>query len=315
MTCGYCCKKPDKGDCRGEVTGAHGHRPVMVRELLEVLELKAGFVVLDCTVGLGGHAAAVVGKISPGGKLVGIDWDDEALEAADGNLGCPREDVLLARANFVEAPEVLAEFGIKKVDRMYFDLGVSSMQLDSSERGFSFRKEGALDMRMDPSGGRTAADLVMHLSERELERVIRDYGEERWARSVARAIVRARERKPIRTTGELAEIVSRAVRRRPRRIHPATRTFQALRIEVNDELENLSRVLDQAPELLADGGIVAVISFHSLEDRIVKRYFKEKRQQGIYESISKKPLVPGREEMNENRRARSAKLRAARKEG
>jgi len=314
MTCSCCCSGRE-GDCSAGVGGGHGHRPVMVRELLASLELSPGLVVMDCTIGAGGHAAEVLAQIVPGGKLVGIDWDEEALRAAGSSLSCPREEVLLARANFADAPRVLAEFGIERVDRMYLDLGLSSMQVDSPDRGFSFRGDGMLDMRMDRSLERTASDVVMKLSEKELGRVIREYGEERYWRSVARAIVRSRDRRPIQTTGELAEIVSRAVRRRPRRIHAATRTFQALRIEVNGELENLSRALDHAPDLLSDRGIVSAISFHSLEDRIVKRDFREKKQQGIYASVSKKPVVPGAEEKGENPRSRSAKLRTARKEG
>ncbi len=286
---------------------------MMVGELVEALDLKPGLMVLDCSVGSGGHAAEVLPRILPGGRLVGIDWDEEALRVAEGKLSGPREEVLLARANFADAPEILAEFGIKKVDRMYYDLGLSSMQLDTPDRGFSFRSDGALDMRMDRSLRRTAADVVMKTSERELERVIREYGEERWARSVARAIVRTRQKKPIRTTGELAEIVSRAVRRRPRRIHPATRTFQALRIQVNSELEHLSRALERTPEFLSSGGVVAVISFHSLEDRIVKTDFRDKQRRGIYETVSKKPITPSADETRENPRARSAKLRVARK--
>jgi len=287
----------------------------MVRELLELLGLRPGLVVLDCTVGLGGHAAEVLRRISPGGKLIGIDCDEEGLKVARKRLERWRECVFLFHASFTESPKVLGEVGFKGVGAMYFDLGVSSMQLETPERGFSFRSDGPLDMRMDQSGGVSAADLLTKMSERDLERVIKDYGEERWARRIARALVEARRRSPIRTTGELAEIVSGAVKRWPKRIHPATRTFQALRIAVNDELGNLSRVLREAEGLVEAGGRLAVISFHSLEDRVVKMDFKGKEKEGRWRVITKKPVGPSEEEVRENPRARSAKLRVVRREG
>jgi len=295
--------------------GEPQHRPVMVRELLELLGLKRGLVVLDCTVGLGGHAEEVLRRISPGGRLIGIDCDEEAVKVARERLERWRECVFLFHANFTEAARVLDEVGVKGVGAMYFDLGVSSMQLEAAGRGFSFRSDGPLDMRMDRSVGVTAADLLKRMSEADLERVIKEYGEERWARRIARAVVEARKRGPIRSTGELGEIVSRAVKRRPRKIHPATRTFQALRIAVNEELGNLSRGLEEADGLVEPGGSLAAISFHSLEDRIVKRDFKGKEKAGRWRVITKKPVRPSEEEVRSNPRARSAKLRAVRSGG
>ncbi len=292
----------------GGAENEFGHVPVLLQEVLDVLDPAEGMVLVDATVGTGGHSAALLERAGGKAFLVGLDRDPEILEKARRRLAPFGERVKLFHSPFSETARVLREAGFAAADRILFDLGVSSPALDTPERGFGFMVEGPLDMRMDTSiGGPTAADLVARLSEGELHRLIREFGEDRYARRIARAIVRARRLAPITTTTRLAEIVARAVPpSRQRRLHPATRTFQALRIAVNRELDQLREGLEAAAAVLSPGGRVAVISFHSLEDRMVKRFFRERMT-----PLFRKPIRPTPEEVGRNRRARSARLRAA----
>lgn len=287
-----------------------GHAPVLRAEVLALLQPRPGGRYLDATVGLGGHAEAILQATEPTGTLLGIDRDGEALALAAERLAPFGPRVTLRQGRHEAVAELVgAEEGF---DGILFDLGASSLQLDSAARGFSFSREGPLDMRMDQSGGDTAADLVNRLSERELADLIFRWGEERWSRRIARAIEEARRQAPIRTTTALADIVARAIPRGawPRHIHPATRTFQALRIAVNDELTGLGPALEEAVTLLRPGGRVAVISFHSLEDRIVKQTWRQLAASGQGRILTKRPVTPGDAEIAVNPRARSAKLRA-----
>jgi 16S rRNA (cytosine1402-N4)-methyltransferase len=277
------------------------HQPVLLAEVLQELDLRPGAVVIDGTVGFAGHAVALWAAVAPGGRLLGIDRDPDALASARQRL--PAE-VELRHGNFRDVPDIAGEAGFVPADALLVDLGVSSAQIDRAERGFSFRGDGPLDMRMDPSQPLTAAEIVNDWDEAELERIIRQYGEERRARRVAQRIVAHR---PIHSTGELRAIVAAAVAAGKGPSHPARRTFQALRIAVNDELGALAALLDAAPRVVRPGGRVAVISFHSLEDRIVKRRFHEPP----YRQTTKKPLQASTAEEERNPRARSAKLRVA----
>ena len=250
------------------------HEPVLLKEVLEWLRPQEGGIFVDCTLGLGGHSEAIL-NASPETKVIGIDRDRQALALAEKRLSIFENRFQTVHANFTELAEALRRSGIAEVHGVLADLGVSSLQLDRGERGFSFTSEAPLDMRMDQSEAETAADLVNRLEERDLADLIFEFGEERGARKIARAIVRERERNPITTTRQLADIVVRALNIPGRwRIHPATRTFQALRIAVNQELEGLETFIPQAVESLAQGGRLAIISFHSLEDRIVKHGFQ-----------------------------------------
>lgn len=277
------------------------HEPVLLPTVLDYLAPQVGHIHIDGTVGAGGHALVLVQAILPGGHLYGFDQDEAALAIARQTLADYGEQVTLYHANF----DQMSRYDLPKADSILLDLGVSSMHLDQPERGFSFQQDGPLDMRMDTSQGDTAADLVNHLSERELADIIYQYGEERNSRRIARTIVQHR---PVHTTGALADIVLKAHRGPRQRIHPATRTFQALRIAVNDELGALARVLPQAVDLLKPAGRLAVISFHSLEDRIVKRYFQQHED---LQKLTKKPITATEVEISRNPRARSAKLRVA----
>lgn len=285
------------------------HTPVMLGETLFYLAPKAGETAADATCGAAGHARELLKRVLPGGRLIGIDRDARILEAAERNLAEFAGSFELHNERFSGLEQILHE----PVDILLFDLGVSSFQLDQPERGFSFSAEGPLDMRMDASRGRPAAEVLRRLPERELERIIREYGEERFARRIAGAIKQAVKTTGIRTTGELAEVVKRASPRWERRIHPATRTFQALRVYVNEELDELQAALDALPRLLKPGGRVVVISYQSLEDRIVKQTLRREVQEGLVEILTKKPIRPSPEEVRSNRRARSARLRAARR--
>jgi len=280
----------------------------MVAEVLEFLSPRPGKLILDATCGTGGHAEAI---LSLGASLIGLDRDPEALKIARERLAKFGDRVRLLHANFRDLKAVLAEVSVTGVDGALFDLGVSSLQLDRPDRGFTFREDAPLDMRMDPSQSLTAAELVNRLPEGELARILWEYGEERYARRIARAIVRTRDKVPIRRTAELARLVARCYPPGRHRIHPATRTFQALRIAVNDELAALREGLLQAIELLRSGGVVCVLSFHSLEDRIAKHILREAAARGRLELLTRKPLRPKPEEVAKNPRARSAKLRAA----
>jgi 16S rRNA (cytosine1402-N4)-methyltransferase len=288
-----------------------GHVPVLVAEALELLAVRRGALCVDGTVGLGGHAAAVLRATAPGGRLLGLDRDGETLAAAEARLAEFGPRVRLEQGDYREIPERLAG---EKADAILLDLGVSSVQLDDPARGFSFQAEGPLDMRLDRSGVTTAAFLVNRTRESELARLIYEYGEEPASRRIARAIVRARETKPIETTTELADIVRRAApRRRPGGLHPATRTFQALRIRVNRELDGLAEAFVRIAGCLAPGGRMAVIAFHSLEDRAAKEAFRTLGARGFL-VLTKKPVRPGEAEVRANPRARSARLRAVRRE-
>jgi len=284
------------------------HESVLVEEVLSFLGPAPGKLFVDATVGTGGHSEAL---LSRGAHVIGVDQDPEALGIGRERLRAYGDRVRLIHGNFRDLPALLAPLSLPQVDGILFDLGVSSLQFDQPERGFSFQAQGPLDMRMDPGSPTTAHDLVNRLSEAELARVLWDYGEERHARRIARAIERAR---PIHTTSELARIVARAsdAPSRRYRIHPATRTFQALRIAVNDELSALVAGLPAALALLSLGGVLCVISFHSLEDRIAKQFLRRVGLAGQVEVLTKKPLGPGDDEIARNPRARSAKLRAGR---
>ncbi|MFH0965230.1 MAG: 16S rRNA (cytosine(1402)-N(4))-methyltransferase RsmH, partial [Planctomycetota bacterium] len=283
----------------------------LLREALQVLDIRPDDVCVDATIGTGGHARAILGKLGPRGRLIGIDRDATVLEET-AKAFADELRVKLFRTTFDNLDRALRESGAQRADAILCDLGVSSEQLDEAERGFSFLREGPLDMRMDRTMTTTAAEIVARASAEELETMFRTYGEERHARRIARGIARAREGREIRTTTELADIVGRAVPGRGR-AHPATRVFQALRIAVNGEMEQLAAFLAAAPECLRAGGRLAVISFHSLEDRLVKHAFRERGATEEYEVLTRKPLAPGREEQRENRRARSSKLRALRR--
>ncbi len=300
------------------------HKSVLLQEIIEALQPHSNGIYIDATVGAGGHATALLKASAPDGQLFGLDQDQSALEIATRQLAQFGHRVHLFHANFEQLAQVAKDHQIPKADGLLLDLGVSSIQLDQPERGFSFQTDGPLDMRMDTTTGPTAADLVNRLPEDELANLIYRYGEERQSRRIARAIVKAR---PIERTVELAQVVAKASgsgRSGQAKIHPATRTFQALRIATNDELGALERTLPQAIECLKPGGRLAVISFHSLEDRIVKQYFKQESQDCIcppeqlvcicrhkatIDIITKRPITPSLSEIDENPRARSAKLR------
>ena len=301
------------------------HIPVLLEETLHWLSPRPGGVYVDATVGGGGHAEAILERIAPGGRLIGLDRDEVAVEAAASRLRRFGEAAVIVRANYAAIREVLARQGLNRVDGILFDLGASSMQFDDPGRGFSFQLRGPLDMRMDRIQRCTAADLVNGLPERELADLIWRYGEERFSRRIARAIAGAR---PVGTTTALAEIVARAVPRRSwsRGLHPATRTFQALRIAVNDELLNLENAIPDAAEVLRGAGRLCAITFHSLEDRLIKHTFLRLSRgcthppgasaaldagKPCLRILTKKPVTPSPEEVVRNPRARSAKLRAA----
>jgi len=290
------------------------HTPVLLNEVIEYLKPEPGDVVVDATLGCAGHAEAVLTKISPGGSLIGVDQDEEALHCAEERLKkFSASSYRVVKANFGDLDKVLGNLNVTKVDGMIFDLGVSSLELDDATRGFSLQKDGPLDMRMDRSGDLTAYDVVNRYPEDKLVEIIRSYGEERHARIIASTLVRARRSHKISGTAELAGLIERTIGRyyRKYRIHSATRTFQAIRIEVNRELERLTAALSMIPDLLAIGGRACIISFHSLEDRIVKNQFRDYAHAGRMKILTKKPVTPAGAECSLNPRARSAKLRAA----
>jgi len=310
--------------------GKAGHVPVLLKEAIDFLNIRRGGTYIDATVGLGGHSYEIAKRLGAQGRLIGVDKDPAALEKAVASLQSPvaskdADQLLAAGDELADWPAIelrhgsfadLADnlrlaTGDFKVDGLLADLGVSSLQLDNAARGFSFQAEGPLDMRMNTQSGETAEQVVNQADEVTLANLIYEFGEERRSRRIARAIVRSR---PIRTTAQLAEIVSAAARpmnSAERRIHPATRTFQALRIFVNRELDDLRKLMDAAPQLLKPGGRLVVISFHSLEDRIVKDALREGMKQGHYRLLTKKPVIATDEEIDRNPRSRSAKLRAA----
>jgi 16S rRNA (cytosine1402-N4)-methyltransferase len=288
-----------------------GHVPVLTAEVLGFLQPQRGGLFVDCTVGLGGHAKAIVEAGAT--RLLGFDRDPQALAVAGATLAPYADRVDLVHADYRAIDDLLDARGVGEVDGAVADLGVSSLQLDGAGRGFSFQRDETLDMRMDATGGLSAADLVATSAEEDLANAIFTYGEERFSRRIARAIVQGRSEEPILTTGRLATIVRRAVPNRGyTRIDPATRTFQALRIWVNRELDGLDHFIEAAVRRLRAGARLVVISFHSLEDRIVKHTFRALAQNdGAVKVLTKKPVVPGDEELHRNPRSRSAKLRAA----
>ncbi len=296
-----------------------GHVPVLLQPAIEFLAVRRGGTYIDATLGLGGHSWEIAKLLGPQGRLIGFDKDPAALERARERLMSPQTEwehdwpqIELVHASFAEVAQHVAD---GSADGLLADLGVSSMQLNNPERGFSFQAEGPLDMRMNTQAGQTAEQVVNRFDERELADAIYEFGEERRSRRIARAIVRAR---PITTTAQLAQVVSAAARpmnQAERRIHPATKTFQALRILVNRELEDLQALLraDAAPQVLRTGGRLVIISFHSLEDRIVKDALRDGAREGRYQVLTKKPVTADEQEIDRNPRSRSAKLRAAEK--
>ncbi len=305
----------------GALTGAHGgsqrfsHAPVLLQEAIDFLAVKRGGTYIDATLGLGGHSSAIATLLGPEGKLIGFDKDTKALEMAGKRLTAPegREHdwpaITLHHASYAEMAERVAP---GSADGVLADLGVSSMQFEDASRGFSFQAEGPLDMRMNPHGELSADQVVNQFDESDLADLIYEFGEERRSRRIARAIVRAR---PIKSTAHLAQVVSAAARPmnqpRGKGIHPATLTFQAIRIYVNRELEDLRALLKGAPQVVKPGGRLVVISFHSLEDRMVKDAMREGARDGVWEPLTKKPVIASDDEIGKNTRARSAKLRAA----
>lgn len=302
------------------------HTSVLLQETIENLDIKPEGIYLDGTLGGGGHAGEVAARLTGAGRLIGIDQDEDAIAAAGKRLLPYQERVTLIRDNYVHAVEALAQIGVLQVDGIVLDLGVSSYQLDNAQRGFSYKYDAPLDMRMDQRQTLSAREIVNEYSEGDLYRIIRDYGEEQFAKNIAKHIVAARKDKPLETTGELNDIIKAAIPAKMRAGggHPSKRTFQAIRIECNQELEVLKSSLDTLIGLLAPGGRLCVITFHSLEDRIVKSAFRQNEnpctcppdfpvcvcgQVSRGKVITRKPILPSEQEMAENKRAKSAKLR------
>lgn len=309
------------------------HRSVLLYETVDSLQVKPDGIYVDGTLGGGGHALEVCRRLGEHGRLIGIDQDADAIAAASARLEEYRDKVTIVRSNYVEIDKVLRDLGIEKVDGIYLDLGVSSYQLDTADRGFTYREDDApLDMRMDQRNTQTAKDIVNGYSEMELYRIIRDYGEDRFAKNIAKHIVKARQEKEIETAGELTEIIKAAIPAKVRATggHPSKRTFQAIRIELNRELQVLEQSIDTMIDLLNPGGRLSIITFHSLEDRIVKNKFRENENPCICPPefpvcmcgrkskgrvVTRKPVLPSEEELAANKRSKSAKLRVFEKAG
>ena len=302
------------------------HKSVLLEETIRNLKVKPDGIYVDGTLGGGGHAYEVCRQLSAKGSLIGIDQDEAAIEAAGERLQEFGDRVTIIRSNYCNMKKELQKVGISSVDGIVLDLGVSSYQLDNAERGFTYREDVPLDMRMDRRGSRTARDIVNTYTENELYRVLRDYGEEKFAKKIARNICTARSEKPIETTGELIELIKQSIPMKMRAVggHPAKKTFQAIRIELNQELEVLRNSLDDMIELLNDGGRICIITFHSLEDRIVKTIFRRNEnpctcppdfpvcvcgKTSMGRVITRKPILPDEEEIAVNKRSKSAKLR------
>lgn len=302
------------------------HKSIMLAETIESLCIKPDGIYVDGTLGGGGHSLEIAKRLDAGGRLIGIDQDGDAIEAAGKRLALYADRVTIVRSNYADMKKILHDLGIEKVDGILLDLGVSSYQLDNGERGFTYREDVPLDMRMDVRQERTARDIVNTYSETELYHIIRDYGEDKFAKNIAKHIVLARKEEPVETTGQLTEIIKAAIPKKVRAVggHPAKKTFQAIRIELNHELDVLKGHLEEMVGLLGDGGRLCVITFHSLEDRIVKNIFRTCENPCICPPgfpvctcgrkpkgrvITRKPIVPGEEELKENSRAKSAKLR------
>lgn len=306
------------------------HRTVLLDRTIEYLKVVPGGVYVDCTLGGGGHSLEILKRLGERGRLIGIDRDQNAIKAAGERLASFSDKAVLVHGNFRDIRRIVHGIGITAVDGVVMDLGVSSHQLDQRERGFSYMQDAPLDMRMDRQQSLTAMEVVNTYSEADLARVISGYGEERWARRIAAFIVREREKAPIKTTGQLVDIIKAAIPASARRKgpHPAKRTFQALRIEVNDELGILERAVKDGVDLLKSGGRICVITFHSLEDRKIKNIFRELEnpctcppkapacvcgKKPVIRVVTRKPVVPDKEEIQQNPRARSAGLRVAEK--
>lgn len=302
------------------------HKSVLLEETIEALDIRPDGIYVDGTLGGGGHSYEICRRLADKGRLIGIDQDAAAIEAAQRRLGEFKDKVTIIRSNYCDMRKELAAIGITAVDGIVLDLGVSSYQLDTADRGFTYREDAPLDMRMDQRQDMTARDIVNGYSETELYHIIRDYGEEKFAKNIAKHIVSARQKKVIETTGELIQIIKAAIPMKVRAVggHPAKKTFQAIRIELNRELEVLENSLDDMIDLLDDGGRICIITFHSLEDRIVKNIFRKnenpcicpkefpvcvcgKKPKGVV--LTRKPVVPGAAELEENKRAKSSKLR------
>ncbi len=321
---------PIAADCLMMATQSQPHTPVLLDEVMELLQCHSGGVYVDATVGGGGYSEAILERSSPSGMVLGVDWDVEALAFARERLQGFRQRVILRQANFAMLQETMEEFNLGPVDGIVADLGISSLQLDDPERGFSFQQDGPLDMRMDKGLEQTAADLVNSLPEKQLSELISSLGEERWARRIARSIVLRRQSQPFTRTRELAAMIAGVVPKTAdtRRIHPATRTFQALRLAVNQELISLERFLVRVLDLLKPGGRLCIIAFHSLEDRLVKRHFKKWASscrctpdlprcqcsgQPLVRLLTRKAMRPQEQELRDNPRSRSGRLRAVEK--
>ena len=302
------------------------HKSVLLNETIDALQIKPDGIYVDGTLGGGGHSYEICKRLSDKGRLIGIDQDAAAIEAATERLGEFKDRVTIIRSNYCEMKRQLNSIGVTAVDVIILDLGVSSYQLDTAERGFTYREDVPLDMRMDQRQARTAKDIVNDYSEMELYRIIRDYGEDKFAKNIAKHIVQARQEKPLETTGELIQAIKAAIPMKVRAVggHPAKKTFQAIRIELNNELGVLKDSLDDMVDLLNDKGRLCIITFHSLEDRIVKNHFRTSENPCICPKefpvcvcgriskgkvITRKPILPGEEELEENSRSKSAKLR------
>ena len=297
---------------------SYHHTPVMLPEVIEYLNPKTGEIIIDCTLGGAGYTLAIAQRVGEKGKVIAIDADEMAIENAKGKIENEKlSNIILVNENFKNLSAIINQIGLEKVDGVVFDLGLSSAQLEDATRGFSFNSAATLNMefgsRKPESGIRNTEEIVNKFKPEELEKIIREYGEERFAKKIVGAIIKARRLKPIANSRELAAVISQAVPAKYRygRIHPATRTFQALRIATNDELTNLKIALPQAADALAAAGRIVIISYHSLEDRIVKWFLRERQNQGAVKILTKKVVTATKAEMKNNPRARSAKLRAA----
>ena len=291
------------------------HIPVMLPEVLEYLKLAPGQTIVDATLGTGGHSLEILKRITPGGRLIGIDRDEDSLAICRQRLSQFQGSFELVHANFVDLDQVLQKLGVEKIDGIIFDLGISSYQLKDAQRGFSFQEEGPLDMRLDRTSYISAYDLVNNLNENEISHLLWTFGQERWHNRIAHLLIEERRNEPIATTKQLANLVMRAIPHRYRksyyRIHPATRTFQAVRIAVNRELEILENAIRKAVAILGKQARICVISFHSLEDRAIKHTFRALKADGLIDIITAKPLVPGSAELEVNPSCRSSKFRVA----
>ena len=291
------------------------HVPVMLEEVIDYLKLTPGATIVDATIGTGGHSLEILKRIIPGGRLVGIDRDENSLALCRERLAEFKHSLELVHANFADLDQVVGNLGIEKIDGIVFDLGISSYQLQDAQRGFSFQQEGPLDMRLDKSSYISAYDLVNNLNENELSQMLWNFGQERWHNRIAHLLVQERRNEPITTTKQLADLVMQAIPHRYRRsyyrIHPATRTFQAVRIAVNRELEILESAVRKAVDILKSQARICVISFHSLEDRQIKHTFRALKADGLIDIITAKPLTPSYGEIEANSSSRSSKFRVA----